>query len=171
MEHRSLRRQLAGQPVVIIEWARRQQGLIVAPDNPLGFKTAKDLRRRRIIGRQREAGAFVLLERMLDQFNMSISDLTLLETPARTEGDVAAAVAEGRADAGLAIQAVARQYRLGFVPLVEERYDLVIWRRAFFEPALQGLLTYCRSPRIRRPRQGSRRLRRQLSRHRAHNGP
>ena len=83
---------------------------------------------------------------MLDQFNMSISDLTLLETPARTEGDVAAAVAEGRADAGLAIQAVARQYRLGFVPLVEERYDLVIWRRAFFEPALQGLLTYCRSP-------------------------
>ena len=141
-----VRRQLAGQPVVIIEWARRQQGLIVAPDNPLGFKTAKDLRRRRIIGRQREAGAFVLLERMLDQFNMSISDLTLLETPARTEGDVAAAVAEGRADAGLAIQAVARQYRLGFVPLVEERYDLVIWRRAFFEPALQRLLTYCRSP-------------------------
>ena len=140
-----VRRQLAGQPVVVLEWARRRQGLIVAPDNPLGLKSAKDLRRRRVIGRQREAGAFVLLQRLLAQANMKVSDLTLNETPARTEADVAAAVAEGKADAGVAIEAVARQYRLGFVPLVEERYDLVIWRRAVFEPAVQKLLSFCRS--------------------------
>ncbi len=140
-----VRRQLAGQPIVILEWARRSQGLIVAPDNPLGFKSAKDLRRRRVVGRQREAGAFVLLERLLAQANLKLSDLNLNEAPARTEADVAAAVAEGKADAGLAIQAVAKQYRLGFVPLVEERYDLVVWRRAVFEPPMQRLLAFCQT--------------------------
>lgn len=140
-----VRRQLAGQPIVILEWARRSQGLIVAPDNPLGFKAAKDLRRRRVVGRQREAGAFVLLERLLAQAGLKLSDLNLNEAPARTEADVAAAVAEGKADAGLAIQAVAKQYRLGFVPLVEERYDLVVWRRAVFEPPMQRLLAFCQT--------------------------
>ena len=141
-----VRRQLAGQPVVVIEWARRRQGLIVAADNPLGIGSIAHLRRRTVIGRQREAGAFVLLARLLDDAGMKPSDLKLVPAPARTEADVAAAVAEGKADAGVAIEAVARQYRLGFVPLVEERYDLVVWRRAMFEPALQKLLALTRTP-------------------------
>lgn len=140
-----VRRQLPGQPIVVIEWARRRQGLIVPRDNPLGLKTARDLKRRRFIGRQREAGAFVLLERLLGQASMKLSDLALNEAPARTEADVAAAVAEGKADAGLAIEAVAKQYRLGFVPLTEERYDLIVWRRAVFEPPVQKLLAFCRT--------------------------
>lgn len=140
-----VRRQLAGQPIVVLEWARRRQGLIVPRDNPLGLKTARDLKRRRVVGRQREAGAFVLLERLLSQASLKFSDLVLNETPARTEADVAAAVAEGKADAGLAIEAVARQYRLGFVPLTEERYDLVVWRRSYFEPPFQSLMKFCRT--------------------------
>ncbi|MCB1504433.1 MAG: helix-turn-helix transcriptional regulator [Hyphomicrobiaceae bacterium] len=145
-----VRRQLAGQPVVVIEWARRSQGLIVAADNPLGLKSVDMLRRRKVIGRQREAGAFVLFERLLADKEMKLADVALIEAPARTEADVAAAVADGRADAGLAIEAVARQYRLGFVPLVEERYDLVIWRRDAFEPAVQKLLTFGRSEEFRK---------------------
>jgi excisionase family DNA binding protein len=137
-----VRRQLAGQPVVVIEWARRVQGLIVAPDNPLQLDGIKVLKRRKLVGRQREAGAFVLLERLLADQDMKLADVSLIEAPARTEADVAAAVADGRADAGLAIEAVARQYQLGFVPLVEERYDLVIWRRSAFEPAVQKLMAF-----------------------------
>jgi excisionase family DNA binding protein len=144
VEH--VRRQLAGQPVVVIEWARRMQGLIVPPGNPLGLSNARSLKRRRIIGRQREAGSFVLLERLLTDAGMKFADVALVPAPARTEADVAAAVAEGRADAGLAIEAMARQYRLGFVPLVEERYDLVVWRRAAFEPPFQKLLALARTP-------------------------
>lgn len=140
-----VRRQLAGQPVVVIEWARRMQGLIVPAGNPLKLDDAGSLRRRRVAGRQREAGSYVLLERLLADAGLEIGDVSLGATPARTEGDVAAAVAEGRADAGIAIAAVAQQYRLGFVPLVEERYDLVIWRRAAFEPAIQALIAFSRS--------------------------
>ena len=140
-----VRRQLAGQPVVVLEWARRRQGLIVAPDNPLGLGSARDLKRRRVMGRQREAGAFVLLERLLEGADLNVSDIRMHEAPARTEADVAAAVAEGRADAGLGIEAVARQYRLGFVPLVTERYDLVIGRRAAFGEPVQRLLAFGRT--------------------------
>ncbi|MCB1514922.1 MAG: helix-turn-helix transcriptional regulator [Hyphomicrobiaceae bacterium] len=140
-----VRRQLAGQPVVVIEWARRVQGLIVPADNPLGLSGIEGLKRRKVIGRQREAGAFVLLERLLVDRGMKLTDIALIEAPARTEADVAAAVADGRADAGLAIEAVARQYRLGFVPLVQERYDLVVWRRSAFEPPVQKLLAFART--------------------------
>lgn len=144
-----VRRQLAGQPVVVVEWAKRRQGLIVPAGNPLELTDVKSLRRRKFIGRQREAGAFVLLERLLADAGMKLTDIQLIESPARTEADVAAAVADGRADAGLAIEAVARQYRQGFVPLIEERYDLVVWRRAAFEPAFQKLTAFVRSSAFR----------------------
>ena len=87
----------------------------------------------------------MLLERLLVDRGMKLTDIALIEAPARTEADVAAAVADGRADAGLAIEAVARQYRLGFVPLVQERYDLVVWRRSAFEPPVQKLLAFART--------------------------
>lgn len=140
-----LRRMLPGQPVVLIEWAWRDQGLIVAPGNPLQITGVKDLRRHRVIARQPDAGAFVLLEKLVGEAGFSIDQLKLPSKPARTESDVAAAVAEGAADAGIAIKAVARQYRLDFIPLLRERYDLIIWRRDYFEPPVQKLLTFCRT--------------------------
>jgi molybdate-binding protein len=69
-----------------------------------------------------------------------------LSPPARSQADVALAVAEGKADAGLAIEAAAHQFRLDFVPLLRERYDLAVWRRDYFEPPLQRLLGFCRGP-------------------------
>jgi putative molybdopterin biosynthesis protein len=69
-----------------------------------------------------------------------------LDPPARSEADVAHAVATGHADAGLAIAAAARQYGLDFLPLAEERYDLVIWRRDFFDEPIQRLMGFCRQP-------------------------
>jgi len=50
--------------------------------------------------------------------------------------------------AGLGIATVAHQYRLGFVPLVVERYDLAIWRAAYFEAPVQKLLTFARGDRF-----------------------
>lgn len=51
----------------------------------------------------------------------------------RTENDLVLAISSGRADVGLGIEAAARQYRLGFVPLVDERFDLLVWRKAYFD--------------------------------------
>jgi putative molybdopterin biosynthesis protein len=146
VEH--LKRALPSQPMVLIEWARRQQGLIVAPGNPRKLKRVTDLRGKRVIHRQPEAGAFVLFARLLDQARLEADSLKTVEPPALTEMDVAVAVSEGRADAGLGIATVAHQTRLGFVPLIEERYDLAIWRAAFFEEPVQKLLTFARTSRF-----------------------
>jgi len=138
-------RRLAGEPVVLIEWARREQGFIVPPGNPGGIEGAASLAGRRLIPRQREAGSTVLLQNMLDAAGVSIDALELVASPARTEAEVAIAVADGKAEVGLGLAAMARQFRLGFVPLVRERYDLLVWRRAYFEPPLQQLLRFCRT--------------------------
>jgi molybdate-binding protein len=58
---------------------------------------------------------------------------------------VGLAVLEGRADAGLAVEAVARQLRLAFVPLQRERFDLALYRRDYFDPPVQALLAFTRS--------------------------
>ena len=74
----------------------------------------------------------------------------MLDAPARTEADVALHVLEGRADAGLAVETVARMHRLDFIPLFRERYDLLVWRREYFEPPMQRLLAFCASATFRR---------------------
>jgi putative molybdopterin biosynthesis protein len=146
VEH--VKRALPGQPVVLIEWARRRQGLIVAPGNPMKLERVADLVGHRVIGRQRAAGAFVLLAKLLAEEGLGLGDLEFADAPALTEADVATAVAEGRADAGLGIATAAHQARLGFVPLVEERYDIAVWRAAYFAEPMQKLLAFARTPRF-----------------------
>lgn len=133
--------------VVLIEWARRQQGLVVAAENPLGIEGVDDLAGRRVIPRQAAAGSQVLLQHLMEKAGVTGS-ADLLEPPASNETDIAHAVASGKADAGLAIESVARQFGLGFVPLARERFDLAIWRRAYFEPPIQNLLAFARTGRF-----------------------
>jgi len=58
---------------------------------------------------------------------------------------VAAAVAEGRAEAGFGLRAAAARYALEFVPLATERYYLALQRRTFRDAPLQALLAAMRS--------------------------
>jgi molybdate-binding protein len=146
----ALRRALGGQGAVAIEWAWRQQGLVLAAGNPLGIRTLADLpvRRARIVRRQGGAGSEILLGWLLEQAGVAAESLTFLPVPARTHLDLAAAVLEGKADAGVAVAAVARQLRLEFLPLHRERYDLAMRRRDFFEPPLQTLFAFARGDRF-----------------------
>ena len=141
-----VRRHLTGQPVVVIEWARRRQGLVVPRGNPARIRSLADLAGSTLIPRQEGSGSRKLLDRLLAALPPPASAPTLIEPPARTEADIAHAVATGHADAGLAIAAAARQYGLDFVALAEERYDLVVWRRDFFDAPLQRLMDFCRRP-------------------------
>jgi putative molybdopterin biosynthesis protein len=141
-------RALQGQSVVLIEWAWREQGLIVPRGNPGCIRGPADLRGKRVIPRQREAGSFLLLQHLLATVGLSFETIDLLDPPARTETDVALAVADGKAEVGLGLAAVAWQLRLDFLPVMRERYDLALWRRAYFEPPLQRLAAFCRSERF-----------------------
>ena len=110
--------------VVVVHWAWREQGLVVAPGNPLGVTSfaAAAATRARVVGRQEGAGTQVLLDRLLGRAGMSRKDIQLLPKPALTQTDVALAVLDGEADCGLAVSAVARRFGLDFVPLQRERF-------------------------------------------------
>jgi putative molybdopterin biosynthesis protein len=138
---------LAGSDVVVIAWARRQQGLVVAPGNPLGIRIIADLARGpRVVRRQEGAGSRLLLEQLLAEEGCDPEALVYAEGIARTEADLGAMIVDGKADAGLAIGAAASMFRLDFMPLHEERFDLIVRRREFFEPPVQALLAFARSP-------------------------
>jgi putative molybdopterin biosynthesis protein len=141
-------RLVQGRDLVAIQWAWREQGLVVAPDNPLAIGGLKDLakRKRRLIRRQEEAGSHVLLTHLLAASGVALDELNVLPSIAHTENDLGLAIVEGKADVGLAIRSVATQFRLGFVPLHKERFDLVMRRRDFFEPPMQALLDFARTP-------------------------
>ena len=141
---------LADLDVVLVEWAEREQGLVVAAGNPHRIAKLSDVRDRRVrfADRQEGAGSRLLLTHLLSQQELSLSDLNIPSPPARNETDVGVLVSEGRADAGLAIRAVAAQFRLDFVPLHKERYDLAVRRREYFEPGFQKFLDFTRTERF-----------------------
>ncbi len=141
---------LAGQPAVVLEWAWRRQGLVVAPGNPHGLTSISDLAKPglRVTLRQEGSGSRLLLEQLLARAGLAVGDLGGLDRVAHSESDLALAVLAGKADAGLAIEASAREHRLDFVPLARERYDLVLMRHAYFEPPIQALLAFARTRRF-----------------------
>ena len=140
-----LERAMPGMPVVLVEWAWRIQGLVVPPGNPKGISRLGDLEGLTLMPRQERSGSHLLLDHLMRQAGLESARVRFLAPPARSEADVALAIAEGKADAGFAIETVARQFRLDFVPLFRERYDLAVWRRDYFEPPLQKLLAFCRT--------------------------
>lgn len=134
----------AHAPVALIEFGWRERGLIVAPGREADFAEPTALRGQRLVPRQGGAGSQVLLHHLLTQAGLEAQDVQWAGT-ARTESDAALAVLEGKADATLGLRAMAGQLRLGFVPLLRERYDLLVDRAAWFDPPMQQLIRFCRS--------------------------
>lgn len=136
---------LGEAPVVLVEFARRQRGLLLAPGTS-GIRGFADLAGRRVIQRQTTAASQHLFAARLGAAGVDIADLDPAPGTARTEEDLAAALREGKAEAGFGLGALAGLYRLDFVPLMHERYDLAIWRRAWFDPPMQKLMGFLTSP-------------------------
>ena len=63
--------------------------------------------------------------------------------------DAVVEVVDGRADAAFGLATLASQYRLDFVGVVDERYDILVQRHAWFEPTWQSLLAFCRRDEFR----------------------
>lgn len=133
---------LGGAPVVLIEWAKRQQGLLLAEALVGQVRSVADLGGRRVVRRQASAGAGLLLDHLIAEAGLA-GKITFVTELARTETEAAAAVASGQAEAAPGLAAMARQFGLGFLPTVEERFDLAVDRHAWFEPPFQRLMNFC----------------------------
>lgn len=132
---------------VLIALVRREQGLLLTRGNPLGIESLADAARRglRIAQRPRGAGAQLLLLALLQQAGLAPE--ALAPAPACPTGsDLAQAVGAGHADCGIASRSAAVAAGLDFVPVLWERFDLVMRQRDYFRPALQRLFIFARSP-------------------------
>jgi len=143
---------LPGMPVVLLTFMHREQGLIVAPGNPKGIRELADLARTDVcfVNRQRGAGTRVLLDYNLNMLGIEPGIIKGYRREEYTHLAVAVTVQSGAADCGLGIAAAARALNMDFIPLEQERYDLVIPRVHYESDLLRPLLDLVCGPNLRR---------------------
>jgi len=136
--------------LVLIRWAKRQQGLLLAADNPHRLARLEDIARPgiRLAHRQPDAGVSHLLQSLLARHRLDARNLTWATHPSLSEDDLALAIRQGEADVGVGIEAAARRQGLAFIPLQQEHFDLAMRRRHYFDPAMQRLLAFAGSERF-----------------------
>ena len=146
-----VRRILPGRSVILLGLALRDLGLLVPAGNPQQIMGLADLSRPELlfINRQSGAGTRVWLDKQLQQANIDPATINDYTQEKKTHLQVAQAIAEGPATVGLAIQAAGAAYGLDFIPLTQERYDLVIPAELWETPALQTLVDLIHSDRFR----------------------
>lgn len=137
--------------VVVIGFARREQGLLVAPGNPHRIESLAQFAGTglRLARRQEGAGAQLLLLTLLAQGKIDPRELALTKSAFATGSDLAQAIRAGHADCGVATRAVAEAAGLDFVPLLWEDFDLVLRQRDYFLPGPSALFGFVRSDRFR----------------------
>lgn len=128
--------------MVLVTLAHRQQGLIVAPGNPLRLQSVEDVASTmaRFVNRNRGSGTRVWIDQALGAAGIADSDVAGYERVVDTHTEAAAEVAAGRADVAVGIGAAAELLGLGFVPLFRERYDLVMSEDVYHTHEAERLL-------------------------------
>ena len=129
-----IRQYMPGIPVKVVAMVGREQGLMVKKGNPKGIKSLEDIansergenRGIQFVNRQRGAGTRVLLDYHLKLMKIMPDSIVGYGQEEYTHLGIATAVASGRADCGLGIAAAAQALDLDFIPMFQERYDLVI---------------------------------------------
>ena len=137
---------LEHSPSILMHWAKRERGLIVRPDSHI--QQLVDLQGKRFVSRQAGAAAQLLFETHLSRSQVDPLSIQSVRT-ARNETEAALTIVEGEADATFGLRSFADRYRLGFVPICIEHFDLLIDRFAYFESEIQTLLRFALSDEFR----------------------
>ncbi|MDW4497942.1 helix-turn-helix transcriptional regulator [Sulfitobacter sp. D35] len=130
---------------VLLGWAVRARGLLLRPGLADAVRSFADLAGRTVVMRQPGSGAEALFRHLLTRESFGPDAIRQAAGVARTESDAAAAVAAGEGDAAIGLEAMARQFGLAFLPLVSERFDLLVDRHAYFTEPVQALVRFSRS--------------------------
>lgn len=123
-----IKRFLADTPLRLINLCYREQGLIVPKGNPYKITTFGDMIAQNLtfINRQKGAGTRLLTDKILRDSNLEPDQLTGYNHEEYTHMNVAASVLSGTVDAGMGIRAAAQALDLDFIPIAEERFDLIV---------------------------------------------
>ena len=140
-----------GQRMLLITLAQREQGLLFQPGNPKQLNGLNDLEREdiRIVNRQPGSGTRLWLDRNLKTLGLAPSRINGYQWTVDTHEEVGQAIAQGKASAGVGLLAAAQKFELGFLPLFEERFELVMPALAQKDSLLQPLLDHLHSDQFR----------------------
>lgn len=129
---------------VVIAFARREQGILVGPGNPLGLIDVASIARGgvRMAQRPSGAGAQLLLLALIARAGLSMDAFKFIKSVCPTGADIAQAIRSQRADCGIATRSVALAAGLDFLPLVWENFDLVLRQRDYFLPGPQTFFRF-----------------------------
>jgi putative molybdopterin biosynthesis protein len=134
---------LAGREAVLITLGVWEEGLLLKSGNPMGIRTVNDLVAggATIVNREIGSGSRMLLEQTLQKEQIPFDAVQGFDNILKSHQDVAQAVVGGIADAGMSTASVATAFGLGFIPLHQSRYDLVILKEYLEEAPVQQLLS------------------------------
>ena len=139
----SVEKYLNDKDFVLMEWAKRERGLIFQHLSKKK-KSIIDFKGLRLVTRQPGSGADNYLQNLLKSENLNLSDFIETEI-VYSEIDAVSLVLSGHADVTLGLASEAEKYKLKFIPVVEERFDLVIDRFSWFEVPFQKLLQFSKT--------------------------
>ncbi len=139
----TLKRLFPDRSLQVITLAHRTQGLMIARKNPKGIHGINDLARAdvRFVNRNEGSGTRLWLDTELGRLGISTAKVLGYEHQFNTHQQTARCVQKGEADVALGLQAAAFHFGLDFIPLYEERYDLVFYNQEMdkFSPLLVSL--------------------------------
>jgi putative molybdopterin biosynthesis protein len=146
-----IKRYLSGMEIYLINLTYRDQGLILKKGNPKGIKGLEDLTRKDVIfvNRQSGSGTRVLLDYKLKGLGINPYSIRGYDHEEFTHMAVAVEVLSGAADAGLGIYAAAKALDLDFIPVVTERYDLIIPGNYLHDEKVKVMIDVIKSKRFR----------------------
>ena len=138
------------QPVVV-NLFYRQIGFLVTKSKAGNFRGWESLTRKgiRFINRQSGSGIRILLDYELQNRGIAGGDISGYENEVYTHFEVGLAIISGEADAGIASAAVAKIMDLNFQPLLSERFDMILDKSTFFNPAIQAFIETLQSDQFR----------------------
>ena len=140
---------MPGVPAVLVNLSYRTQGFYVYKGNPRKIKDWEDLRRAdiSILNRRVGSSSRILLDTQLKALGIPAAQVRGYDRIMRSHLTMAAAIAEGDADLAIGTERVSRQIEdLDFIPLLEERFDLVLRKDSMENPAIIKLLEILSSP-------------------------
>ena len=147
----AIRKQWPSGLAVLIKGYIREQGLILKKGNPKGLRSIDDVIKKnvRIVNRNLGSGTRELLDRLLRDCRVAPEQVRGYDYEVRTHEEVAKALDEGRADAGIGLRAVASVYNLDFIKIVNEHFDFVCDKRRLQKPAVKAFIAALRGKSFR----------------------
>lgn len=125
-----LKKIFVSHPYIQIHLLTRMAGFYVEKGNPLGIQSFEDITKPdvRIINREKGSGARTLLDEKLRVHEIPRATILGYDDEEKSHLDVASAVAQGHAQLAVGIEKIAKLVNVDFIPLVEESYDIVLFK-------------------------------------------